>query len=616
MATQVQSEPCFLPFQSFLAPIQDAGYLELYPEVFPRAEIPNVILNAWYYIVEETEDSEKDSKKTGFAAKCISKSDSSATFNYMMGFDRAVTNTKFPPLISLDFQAKNALFLASYSHPETPKTSVEDFLSAAQAIMLNYREVQNYDNNRIDLLKAACKKAAAIAFHNIESYSVPDTLKKICEAGVKESLPDFLSQLKEGQSKDGVFGKKQKNAQIIQNAILELIGSVQPGKARSTSANKDKHVTPGENLDLVEMHGAKLEQIQIHLVKLEEMIRLSGIKPPMVAPNTPTPHSPSTKVKLTSMIADGSCGYHLMGVSSALLEGKDLREILNQKPASLVADAKIRIAENIINIQDLLNSKAEQWSGALETMATQDKQSEWSYDSQTFSALTSFSSSQLINRMQEGKEWADALYISFHAYDTALQPVIINANALHPNSTEAATQGAIHATGLAGFPEGMKKNKQIFFILKDRHYYLAHVNDGMTLQSIFDIGASADDALNEIINFLKTTGKLPLEALSKEERTKALKRLFTQDNTKKVSFADALKGNQSPSHNKAPIAQKNRPVSQQIDLTKKTIPCRFFHSPFGNKCVKGRNCEFSHSPTTNKKSTSTSMGNLLSCYVW
>ena len=83
------------------------------------------------------------------------------------------------------------------------------------------------------------------------------------------------------------------------------------------------------------------------------------------------------------MIADGSCGYHLMGVSSARLEGKDLREILNQKPASLVADAKIRIAENIINIQDLLNSKAEQWSGALETMVTQDKQFEWAYDSQS-----------------------------------------------------------------------------------------------------------------------------------------------------------------------------------------------------------------------------------------
>jgi len=287
----------------------------------------------------------------------------------------------------------------------------------------------------------------------------------------------------------------------------------------------------------------------------------------MVAPNTPAPHSPSTKVKLTSMIADGSCGYHLMGVSSALLEGKDLRETLNQKPASLVADAKIRIAENIINIQDLLNSKAEQWSGALETMVTQDKQFEWDYDSQSFSALTGVSSSQLINRMQEGKEWADALYISFHAHAGPLQPVIINANALHPNSTDAETQGAIHATDLVGFPEGMKKSKQIFFILKDRHYYLAHVNDGMTLQSIFDIGASTDDALNEIINFLKTTGKLPLEALSKEERTKALKRLFTQDNTKKASFADVLKGNQSPSHSKAPIVQKNRPGSQETNLT-------------------------------------------------
>jgi len=323
MATQVQSEPCFLPFQSFLAPIQDAGYLELYPEVFPRVEIPNVTLNTWYYIVEETEDAEQDSTKTGFVAKCVSKSDSSATFNYMMGCDRAVKNIEFPPLISLDFQAKNALFLASYPHPETSKPSVEDFLSATEAIMLSSREIQNYDNSRIDLLKAACKKAAAIAFHNTESYSEPETLKKICEQGVKESLPEFVSQLKEGQTKDGVFGKKQKNAQIIQNAILELIGNVQPGKARSTSANKDKHVVPGENLNPAEMHGAKLEQIQSQLAKLEELIRLSGIKPPMVAPNTPTTHSPSTKVKLTSMIADGSCGYHLMGVSSALLEGQD-----------------------------------------------------------------------------------------------------------------------------------------------------------------------------------------------------------------------------------------------------------------------------------------------------
>ena len=354
--------------------------------------------------------------------------------------------------------------------------------------------------------------------------------------------------------------------------------------------------------------------------RIEGMMQVISVNAAAVSSATALPVAP--RGGKTSMQMDGKCCFEAAaGNALAVQAGASANEV-GKHSAAKVDNAKQKIVENIIAINeeavsfsvgDSANEReraaGEMWKQALAT-----------------------SQDDLLSRVLDNKEWGGYVELAAAMWGTDTEVVIVHAEGIHAKASDDTVQAGIYGALLAGLPAGPAKKRRIFVVLKQNHYEFGHVSQGNSKRVIFDIGTDADKALGLIVEHLKSENKGPLESLDGADRVAKIEKAIAERRKAekaaeraakgggKATFADMVKrgrdmqpksdrqSSRAPSKDNTPARSGGRsgPDSQtrQSARPKSASLCWQFKAE--GKCKFGSECHFTH---PNKETPPASKGN-------
>ena len=307
---------------------------------------------------------------------------------------------------------------------------------------------------------------------------------------------------------------------------------------------------------------------------------------------------------MTSMTGDGECAVEAAGNAlDAVATGGKVSDIGKNK------DAKVDKARNAI-IQNIfaINEEAKEFCFAEGENEREKERNE------IWKTVLGKPPAELLMQVTQKKRWVGYVATALATYHTDAEIVIIDSDNIYAKATDETVRAGVYPALLNGLPAGQAKKRRVFVVRKRNHYYFGHTSRGNTKQVIFDIGPAAEQALNLIIDHLKSENKPPLAVMSSDERNAEIARVIAmqrkaenaeEKNAKgggKLSYSAILKrgggrpraASRQSSRASSPAGSRKSSRANSPNRGQAPQTARCWNFDEAGKCKFGKRCHFLH----------------------